>query len=290
LEIGHLVVTDHLLAIGHLAEIVRPAHSVIGHLAHSVIVHPERKGRILAIVVHLAVIVRLAHSVIVHPEATGRLSVIVRSVRKAEAFLIALHAAIVRHAVNARHLVIGHLDRKDRLMEIGRRANSVTVRPEHLAIVHHEARDQPSATVRQGRKAAAFLIVLHEAIVRHVHSVIVHHAQKAIVHLDVNGLHLVIVHLDVKDLHSVIVQQEVTVRHEAQAQEAFQIGRRVVIVHRGRKDEALLIARQEVIGVLGQVSATGNHEVTVQNVARRVPAAVAATREARDVLPELNDA
>ena len=59
-------------------------------------------------------IVHNGHSVTVRLEVIDRHSATVHHVRKAEAFLIALHEGTVLHA----HSATVHLERKDRLMEI----------------------------------------------------------------------------------------------------------------------------------------------------------------------------
>jgi hypothetical protein len=257
------------------------------------------------------------HSEIVLPDATGLPLATGHRVLKAEGFLIALLEATARHALKttarhvqeaAQHLEIGHhdvtvqhseiahLERKDRLLAIVHRgpivhhAHSVTV---HLAVtnLHLEI-------VRHVRKAAVFLIALHEVIVHHALEVIVRHGvtaqHSAIVHLDVTAPHSEIGLLDVKAPHSMIVQQELIARHGEKAQEeALQSARRAVIVRRVRKDEAFPIGHR---GVSGPASAIAHHAVsvrpavTVQNVVRRGPVAVAAIREARDVLPNLSNA
>ena len=239
-------------------------------------------GRHGANVQHLE---NVQHSEIAHPDATGLPLATGHRVRKAEAFLIALHEATARHAQEA----IVHHEHS----EIGR--HGVTDR--HSAIVqrskigHRERNDRHSATVHLVRKVAGFLTALHEAtvhrgvIVQHSvtvrlerkdrlleivnsdltvhHEGIVRHAQVVIVHLGVIARHSEIGHHGVKDPRSVIVLQEMivrpelTVRHGERAQEeAFPIAHRAVTVHRVRKDEAFRIVR---LGVTAQHSEIGHH-------------------------------
>jgi hypothetical protein len=253
--------------------------------------------------------VSVPHLEIGHPDSTGLPLETGRRVRMDEAFLIALREATARHAQEAaRHLEIGHhdvtvqyseiahLERKDRLLAIVHRG--LIVHHAHSVTVHLAVTNLHLEIVRHVRKAAVFLIALHEVIVHHALEVIVRHGvtaqHSAIVHLDVTAPHSEIGLLDVKAPHSMIVQQELIARHGEKAQEeALQSARRAVIVRRVRKDEAFPIGHR---GVSGPASAIAHHAVsvrpavTVQNVVRRGPVAVAAIREARDVLPNLSNA